>query len=109
MRARVPGCAFGRLPPSDLAHGSPSNRGPHTRGLRRAIAIIAARQPDNPFFLWLHIGADARVQQLVDAKCPAPPTSSPRMDWAWQRAEVQKRWERSLVWDCVFMNALLAK
>lgn len=82
---------------------------PQDERVRRAIAIIAARQPDNPFFLWLHIGADARVQQLVDAKCPVPPTSSPRMDWAWQRAEVQKRWERSLVWDCVFMNALLAK
>lgn len=75
----------------------------------RAIAIIAARQPENPFFLWLHVGADARVQQLVDAKCPVPPTSFPRMEWAWQRAEVQKRWRKSMVWDCVFMNALLAK
>lgn len=82
---------------------------PQDERVQRAIAIIAARQPDNPFFLWLHVGADARVQQLVEAKCPMPPTSSPRMDWAWQRAEVQKRWERSLVWDCVFMNALLAK
>lgn len=82
---------------------------PQDERVQRAIAIIAARQPDNPFFLWLHVGADTRVQQLVDAKCPMPPTSSPRMDWAWQRAEVQKRWERSLVWDCVFMNALLAR
>jgi len=82
---------------------------PQDERVQRAIAIIAARQPDNPFFLWLHLGADARVQRLVDAKCPMPPTSLPRMDWAWQRAEVQKRWERSMVWDCVFMNALLAK
>lgn len=82
---------------------------PQDERIERAIAIIAARQPDNPFFLWLQLGSDIRVQQLVDMKCPVPPKSAPRMDWAWQRAEIQKRWERSMVWDCVFMNALLAK
>lgn len=74
-----------------------------------AAKLIAARQPKNPFFLWLLLGSDALVQRELDAKCPNPSTALPRIDWAWQRAETDAAWTKSMVWDCVFGYSLLAQ
>lgn len=75
----------------------------------KAIALIAARQPDNPFFLYLLLGRDKRVLRLVDQKCQANAARTDFSDWAWQRSENDKAWERSMVWDCVFMYGLIAR
>ncbi len=77
--------------------------------LDTVFALLAARQPDNPFFLYLLLGADKRVQRVVDAKCTFPITHKEFSDWAWQRAEGNRAWERSMVWDCVFMYGLLTR
>jgi len=76
--------------------------------LGQAAAILAARQPQNPFFAYLHLGADKRVQALADKLCVAPDTRSDFSDWAWQRADVKEAWKSSMVWDCVFIYRLLA-
>lgn len=77
--------------------------------LDKAAAIIASRQPRNPFFLYLFLGADAMVQRLADQKCTDPAARNNYSDWAWQRAESDNAWERSMVWDCVFMYSLLIR
>jgi hypothetical protein len=76
--------------------------------LGQAAAILAARQPQNPFFVYLHLGADRRVQDLADKLCVAPETRSDFSDWAWQRADAKEAWKNSMVWDCVFIYRLLA-
>lgn len=75
---------------------------------QRAAAILAARQPHNPFFLYLHLGKDWRVAQEVNKKCVDQYPMGERFEWAWQSSESQKNWQKSMGWDCVFMiNNLL--
>jgi hypothetical protein len=76
--------------------------------LKTAAAILAARQPNNPFFLYLHLGRDAQVQAVADKECSFPITQKDFSDWAWQRSEMEEAWKRSMVWDCVFIYHLLA-
>lgn len=78
--------------------------------LDRIVRILNARQPENPFFAYLLLGADKRVSRLADAKCLPP--DAPReafVDWAWQRADSTDRWKVSMVWDCVFIYGLLSR
>ncbi|MFO0733590.1 MAG: hypothetical protein U0361_22060 [Nitrospiraceae bacterium] len=77
--------------------------------LETAVQIMAARQPSNPFFLYLLLGADRVVQNITNTKCVLPSTHKNFSDWAWQRAESDRAWERSMVWDCVFMYSLLTR
>jgi hypothetical protein len=77
--------------------------------IEKTIALIAARQPDNPFFLYLILGPDKRVLRLADQKCQTNAARTDFSDWAWQRAENDKAWERSMVWDCVFIYGLIAR
>lgn len=76
--------------------------------LTEAAAILAARQPNNPFFLYLHLGADTSVDQELDRKCSPSLPARNYDDWAWQRAETAKAWNDSILWDCVFMYRLLS-
>jgi hypothetical protein len=71
--------------------------------LNRAAQIIAARQPDNPFYNYLALGKDKRVERLLRAKCFSEVAPEKRTDWAWQRDETESAWMRSDGWDCVFM------
>lgn len=71
--------------------------------------ILAGREPQNAFMVYLHLGADERVRKLADAKCAAPETRTDFTDWQWQRAEADDAWSRSMVWDCVFVYGLLSK
>jgi hypothetical protein len=75
--------------------------------LDQVFRIIAARQPENPFFSYLLLGPDRRVQRLSDEKCTLPINRNDFSDWAWQRAETQRAWDRSMVWDCVFIYGLM--
>lgn len=71
--------------------------------------ILAGREPNNAFMVYLHLGADERVRQIADGKCLAPENRTDFTDWQWQRAEADHAWSRSMVWDCVFLYGLLAK
>lgn len=77
--------------------------------IAKAFAILASRERGNPFFQYLHLGADKKVQELTDQKCSLPIARNDFTDWAWQRAEVNEAWKRSMVWDCVFMYSLLVE
>lgn len=75
--------------------------------LEKALQIIAVRQPKNPFFRYLAIGPDREGQRITDSECKLSDNRAPGGDWAWQSADAEKRWETSMVWDCVAMYRLL--
>ncbi|MGO8174607.1 hypothetical protein ACC764_29450 [Rhizobium ruizarguesonis] len=71
-------------------------------------AILAAREPLNPFFQYL-AGADtAKITELVMDECPssAKPSRS-KFQWSWEREMSTKPWEDSMYWDCIFIGRLL--
>ena len=75
----------------------------------RAAASIVARQPDNPFFVYL-AGQDQawwpRAQEICPKAGDAPSTNLSQ--WAWERATDDRAWEESMAWDCVFLARLSA-
>lgn len=80
--------------------------------LDRSAAILAARQPSNPFFLFLHLGKDESVSKELVSKCSEPPEAGVMMEWAWERDQGEKRycaagdkesWKCSMQWDCLFL------
>lgn len=75
--------------------------------LDKTLGIIAAREPENPFFNYLILGRDKRVQRLADEQCSTVNTSEKRYDWTWQRATSTEAWKDSMGWDCVFIYKLL--
>ncbi|MBY5440934.1 hypothetical protein [Rhizobium leguminosarum] len=82
--------------------------GIHDPRIDVAAEILAGRQPDNPFFLFLARGKDARVAQLVRQKCVVDTGKSEWNQWSWERAESGQAWKQSMGWDCIFMiNNLL--
>ncbi|WP_223507994.1 hypothetical protein [Pseudomonas sp. BF-B-25] len=76
--------------------------------LDKIAAILAGRQPQNPFFLYLHLGADRQVENQLNSQCSTTRAQARRDDWAWQRATSQEAWNNSMLWDCVFMYRLLS-
>ncbi len=77
--------------------------------IQRTFQILAARQPSNPFFLYLLLGPDKLIQRTTDSKCVLPSSRKQFSDWAWQRAEGDQAWQRSMVWDCTFIYGLLVR
>jgi len=77
---------------------------------QRAAAILAARQPKNPFYLYLHLGKKRLVSDQLREKCFSEVPSGEREEWAWQSDEGKKMWTKSEGWDCIFMlNNMLEK
>jgi len=73
-----------------------------------AAQILAGRQPKNPFFVYLHLGKDQIVADLVRQKCVPDPQQPEQSEWAWERVEENEAWKKSMGWDCIFMlNNLL--
>lgn len=72
-----------------------------------AAKLLAARQPRNPFFLFLHLGPDDRVLEELDSKCIIDPAAIEFTQWAWERSDDSDAWKKSMRWDCAFMYALL--
>lgn len=75
--------------------------------IQRAAAILAARQPNNPFYLYLHLGRDQLVADALRNTCFGDPAAGDRGDWAWQRDSTEEAWKKSMGWDCVFMLNLM--
>jgi hypothetical protein len=72
-----------------------------------AAKILASREPRNPFFVFLSMGRDQRVLDLMQEQCPAigaKPAS--QHQWSWERKIEERAYQHSMGWDCVFMANL---
>jgi hypothetical protein len=74
--------------------------------------LLSNKQPKNPFFAYLAEGPTDKVRDLVLTECPstdAEAAASPRSQWAWEREDREQAWEKSSMWDCIFMEKLLVQ
>jgi hypothetical protein len=76
--------------------------------LTSAARTLADRDKLNPFFAYLAGDLD-KARSLTLSECPtaAAPSMGEPQEWAWERASSEKRWLRSMYWDCIFMANLL--
>ena len=73
-----------------------------------AAKLLASRQPDNPFFLYLSLGRDISVLTVLEKKCNVDPNQVAKQEWSWESADVLNTWKLKMYWDCAFMYRLLA-
>jgi hypothetical protein len=76
----------------------------------QSALLLAAKEPQNPFYQYLaHGPTDAVANQLL-AVAPRSQADLPvhRSDWTWQRAWSDEAWHRAKLWDFVFMGQLLS-
>lgn len=75
---------------------------------RLAARLLAGRQPENPFFLWLVHGSTEIVRTKTLHYCPAKGAESGASNqWSWERDMAAGDWKNSMRWECVFMAGLL--
>ncbi len=69
-------------------------------------SLVRDRQPDNIFFQYLADGVSPTLIEGLLSKCPleAPELST---QWNWERDTVEKAWEQSMGWDCIFLGTVL--
>jgi hypothetical protein len=76
--------------------------------VQAASLALTEREPDNPFFAYLAKGKAIAVRDLALRLCPASDRPSKgRHQWAWERTDGDRAWERSMYWDCLFIGNLL--
>lgn len=76
--------------------------------LNDAAAIIASRDPENPFFVWLNDGKPGMVTNTLLRRCPSPERRSTiRFQWTWEREYSVHSWQESMYWECIFIAELL--
>lgn len=63
---------------------------------------LTVRQPLNPFFGYLALGARAQVVQQTLDWCPQSYPEE-RAEWSFERDEANKPWQRSMGWECVML------
>ena len=90
---------------------------PNQGRAKETIAMIANKQPKNPFYQYLHEGATPKVAALVKKYCPAPSQSrgGDLGHWTWESdssdwkvpAKIDNGKPSSMLWDCIFMRNLL--
>ncbi|MGA1842795.1 MAG: FG-GAP repeat domain-containing protein, partial [bacterium] len=74
--------------------------------LNGASAILAEKEPQNPFFAYLNEGATVKVMDLSLDLCPATIEdiqNSHKSQWAWERTDSEEAWKDTMLWDCIFM------
>jgi hypothetical protein len=82
--------------------------GMQTEKLNQAAGILAAREPGNPFFQFLHSGATPTVRAALLSICPAPDRPSAyRFQWVWERVPKAESWRESMYWECLFLHDLM--
>ncbi len=64
--------------------------------------MLHKRDPLNPFYEWLSIGASDRLVDRVAAQIPAD-GKHPRRQWSTMRADAEKAWGESMGWEFVFL------
>ncbi|MEY3903859.1 MAG: hypothetical protein RL189_3165 [Pseudomonadota bacterium] len=81
--------------------------GQNTPTLNSLTDALMIRQPLNPFFSYLAMGARPQVVELALAWCPRGQPEE-RAEWSFERDEVNKPWQRSMGWECIMLiNFLL--
>lgn len=71
---------------------------------QKVLKILLKRQPNNPYFKLLREGPTDEVAKLILQKCPdKKPVVEGRLDWAWQRGEDSKAWERASGHECIYI------
>jgi len=74
------------------------------RGDDRAVKKILEKEPTNPFYMYLAEGKSSAVIERYNELCPTG--DHPKKQWAWERLAEEQAWKKSMVWDCIFMEAL---
>lgn len=76
-----------------------------------AAFALASKHPSNPFFLYLAGKPKSEVAQAAIQVCPAKNAQLPKSmtEWTWEREEADQAWQRSMLWDCLFISRLLSK
>ncbi len=81
--------------------------------LNESAKRLAAKQPENPFFLFLHEGKTDHVLSKIIEHCPADSQSaqsSGKTEWIWEREYDATKWHtQSSLWDCLFIGSLWLK
>ncbi|MBM3381216.1 MAG: hypothetical protein FJY29_02130 [Betaproteobacteria bacterium] len=72
-----------------------------------ALALVS-RQPDNPFFAYLHEGATGRVIRQTLQWCPRTAPAM-RVEWSFERNQQDNPWERSMGWECIMLTNFLIR
>jgi len=75
------------------------------RGKKEAAIELVERERTNPFFMYLYQGKTDAVKARVLEVCPTT-TDHLQTQWAWERRTAKKAWEKSMMWDCLFMANL---
>jgi len=73
-------------------------------GERKAVENIIAKEPTNPFYMYLDQGKTEEVINRYTELCSQ--SGDRKLQWAWERLASEKAWEDSMIWDCVFMTNL---
>lgn len=85
------------------------------------MKILSAKSEmkGNPFFGFVHrkvcgnecggVPNYKDIAKKVIDLCPNKDSRGPKRQWAWERANSEKAWEKSMGWDCVFLGKMLLK
>jgi len=84
--------------------------GNSSRELTKAAQNIADAEPKNPFFEYVayrKTRGDTMLKKILDV-CPSEMTDKnhARIEWAWERKESERAWEKTMYWDCIFVAKL---
>jgi len=78
--------------------------------LRDSAIRLAAKQPQNPFYLFLKNGKTEQVLSKILQHCPkdeAESKNSKKSQWLWERESTETNWKgTSSLWDCLFIGSL---
>ena len=75
------------------------------KGKPESVKILIEKQPNNPFYMYLNTGKTQEVVDRYKNLCPET-FDHAQSQWSWERVEDERAWENSMLWDCVFMDAL---
>lgn len=78
--------------------------------LNESAIRLAAKQPENPFFLFLKYGKKEEVLSKIFKHCPKDEheaKDSKKNQWMWEREFTNENWKgTSSLWDCLFIANL---
>jgi hypothetical protein len=78
--------------------------------LNDAASRLAAKQPENPFFLYLAEGSTENVLGRILEHCPKTSDdakNSLKSEWIWERDFDATKWHtKASLWDCLFISNL---
>lgn len=69
------------------------------------VQSLLNKEPENPFFMYLAEGKTGAVTDRYEELCPID-YDLPKTQWAWERRSGKAAWEKSMLWDCIFMKSL---